>query len=74
MTEGQDTLKNRSAQSETQEKSFKNHLLAMPDGGEDNDARQEARRDEVKALATMRGMDLVDEEVMSGAWPEWFSG
>jgi Arc/MetJ family transcription regulator len=30
--------------------------------------RVEARREEVEALATMRGMDLLDEEVMSGAW------
>lgn len=30
--------------------------------------RAEARREEVEALATMRGMDLGDEEVMSGAW------
>jgi Arc/MetJ family transcription regulator len=30
--------------------------------------RAEARREEVEALATMRGMDLLDEEVMSGAW------
>lgn len=30
--------------------------------------RAEARREEVEALATMSGMDLLDEEVMSGAW------
>jgi Arc/MetJ family transcription regulator len=30
--------------------------------------RSEARREEVEALATMQGMDLADEEVMSGAW------
>lgn len=30
--------------------------------------RAEARREEVEALAAMRGMDLADEEVMSGAW------
>ena len=30
--------------------------------------KAEARREEVEALATMRGMDLVDEEVMAGAW------
>jgi Arc/MetJ family transcription regulator len=30
--------------------------------------RAEARREEVEALATMRGMDLLDEDVMSGAW------
>ncbi|HYO15452.1 MAG TPA: hypothetical protein VE685_19840 [Thermoanaerobaculia bacterium] len=30
--------------------------------------RAEARREEVEALASMRGMDLLDEEVMSGAW------
>lgn len=30
--------------------------------------RAEARREEVEALATMRGMDLGDEKVMSGTW------
>ncbi len=30
--------------------------------------RAEARREEVEALSTMRGMDLSDEKVMSGAW------
>lgn len=30
--------------------------------------RSEARREEVEALSTMRGMDLDDPEVMSGAW------
>jgi Arc/MetJ family transcription regulator len=30
--------------------------------------KAEARRQEVEALATMRGMDLADEEVMAGAW------
>ncbi len=30
--------------------------------------KAEARREEVEALATMSGMDLVDEEVMAGAW------
>jgi Arc/MetJ family transcription regulator len=30
--------------------------------------RTEARREEVEALSTMRGMDLADQEVMSGAW------
>jgi Arc/MetJ family transcription regulator len=30
--------------------------------------KAEARREEVEALATMRGMDLMDEEVMAGAW------
>lgn len=30
--------------------------------------RVEARREEVEALSTMRGMDLQDEKVMSGAW------
>ena len=30
--------------------------------------RQEARRAEVEALREMRGMDLADPEVMSGAW------
>jgi Arc/MetJ family transcription regulator len=32
--------------------------------------RLEARREEVEALATMKGMDLDDPEVMSGAWRE----
>lgn len=27
-----------------------------------------ARREEVRALASQRGMDLADEEVMAGAW------
>jgi Arc/MetJ family transcription regulator len=30
--------------------------------------KAEARRQEVEALATMRGMDLADEKVMAGAW------
>ena len=30
--------------------------------------RAEARREEVEALSTLRGMDLSDEKVMSGAW------
>lgn len=30
--------------------------------------RVEARREEIDALATMRGMDLADPEVMAGAW------
>ena len=30
--------------------------------------RAEARREEVRALATMSGMDLVDEDVMARAW------
>lgn len=30
--------------------------------------RAEARREEVEALSTMRGMDLADPEVMAGAW------
>ena len=30
--------------------------------------RAEARREEVAALSTMRGMDLSDQAVMSGAW------
>jgi len=30
--------------------------------------RAEARREEVAALTTMRGMDLADPAVMSGAW------
>jgi len=30
--------------------------------------RVEARREEVEALSTMRGMDLSNEKVMSGAW------
>jgi len=30
--------------------------------------RAEARREEVAALSTMRGMDLADAAVMSGAW------
>src|SRR5262245_34244285 len=30
--------------------------------------RAEARRVEVEALSTMRGMDLADEDVMTGAW------
>jgi Arc/MetJ family transcription regulator len=28
----------------------------------------EARREEVEALSTMRGMDLANEEIMSRAW------
>jgi Arc/MetJ family transcription regulator len=30
--------------------------------------REEARRDEVEALVSMRGMDLADPGVMAGAW------
>jgi Arc/MetJ family transcription regulator len=30
--------------------------------------RVKARREEVEALSTMSGMDLMDPEVMSGAW------
>jgi Arc/MetJ family transcription regulator len=30
--------------------------------------RVEARREEIEALSTMRGMDLPDRDVMSGAW------
>jgi len=30
--------------------------------------RAAARREEVKALSTMRGLDLADPEVMLGAW------
>jgi len=30
--------------------------------------RAEARHEEIAALSTMRGMDLSDAEVMSGAW------
>ena len=30
--------------------------------------RAEARREEVEALSTLRGMDLSDEKVMSRAW------
>jgi Arc/MetJ family transcription regulator len=30
--------------------------------------KAEARREEVEALSTMSGMDLVDEKVMAGAW------
>jgi Arc/MetJ family transcription regulator len=30
--------------------------------------RAEARREEVDALSTMRGMDLADPDVMSRAW------
>lgn len=30
--------------------------------------RAEARREEVEALSTLRGMDLSDEEVISKAW------
>lgn len=30
--------------------------------------RAEARRAEVEALTTMRGLDLADPEIMSGAW------
>lgn len=28
----------------------------------------EARREEVEALTSMRGMDLADPEIMAGAW------
>ena len=30
--------------------------------------RAEARREEIEALSTMRGMDLADPDVMSRAW------
>lgn len=30
--------------------------------------RVEARREEIEALSSMRGMDLADPDVMSGAW------
>ncbi len=30
--------------------------------------RAEARREEVEALSTMRGMDLADSDLMSRAW------
>ena len=30
--------------------------------------RHEARRDEVEALAKMKGLELDDPEVMAGAW------
>ena len=30
--------------------------------------RMAARREEVKALSTMQGLDLMDPAVMSGAW------
>ena len=30
--------------------------------------RPKARREEVEALSTMRGMDLADPRVMAGAW------
>lgn len=30
--------------------------------------RERARRDEVKALSSMRGMDLADDKVMAKAW------
>jgi Arc/MetJ family transcription regulator len=30
--------------------------------------KAEARREEVEALSTMRGMDLLDQDVMSKAW------
>jgi Arc/MetJ family transcription regulator len=30
--------------------------------------RAAARREEVEALSTMRGLDLADPKVMSGAW------
>ena len=30
--------------------------------------RAEARREEVEALVTMKGLDLADPEVMAGAW------
>lgn len=30
--------------------------------------RAEARREEVRALSTMQGMDLADPDVMSGSW------
>ena len=30
--------------------------------------RERARREEVEALSTMRGMDLDDDDVMAGAW------
>jgi Arc/MetJ family transcription regulator len=30
--------------------------------------RERARREEVEALSSMSGMDLADEQVMTGAW------
>jgi Arc/MetJ family transcription regulator len=30
--------------------------------------RSRARREEIEALASMKGMDLADESVMAGAW------
>ena len=30
--------------------------------------RAEARREEVRILSTMEGLDLADSEIMSGAW------
>lgn len=30
--------------------------------------RTRARREEVEALSTMKGMDLADSEIMAGAW------
>lgn len=30
--------------------------------------RREARREEVRALAQMDGLDLCDEKIMAGAW------
>ena len=30
--------------------------------------RAQARREEITALATMRGLDLADPDVMAGAW------
>lgn len=30
--------------------------------------RAEARREEVEALSTMHGMDLMDQDIMSKAW------
>jgi hypothetical protein len=32
----------------------------------------EVRREEVEALATLRGMDLADAEVMAGTWRTWW--
>ena len=30
--------------------------------------RQEARRQEVRAMSSMESLDLADEEIMAGAW------
>jgi hypothetical protein len=46
----------KTSSNDTDEQAFQERLKA------------EARREEVEALAAMRGMDLADEEVMAGAW------